>query len=151
LPNTSNSSIAPLGGSGDGHDLTTPLLAILPLESSPDESGPQDLAANRPAGAAWRPSPLKRLNATTVFPTIGRNMEGATDMNKYSCTKSLSEEIYYATLIAESVQQAKQLAIDETNQKFSNSGGRPRDWSVRLLESDVEGPARILDGGYHEA
>jgi hypothetical protein len=72
-------------------------------------------------------------------------------MNKYSCTKSLSEEIYYATLIAESVQQAKQMAIDETNQKFSKSGGRPRDWTVRLLEADIEGPARILDCGCHEA
>jgi hypothetical protein len=72
-------------------------------------------------------------------------------MNKYSCTKSLSEEIYYANLIAESVQQAKQMAIDETNAKWSGNGGRARDWSVRLLEADVEGPARILDCGYHEA
>jgi hypothetical protein len=92
-----------------------------------------------------------RLIVDAGFPTIAAHIGGATGMNKYSCTKSLSEEIYYATLIAESVQQAKQMAIDETNQKFSNSGGRPRDWSTRLLESDVDGPARVLDCGYHEA
>ena len=72
-------------------------------------------------------------------------------MNKYSCTKSISEEIYYAALIAETPQQAKQMAIDETNQKWSGNGGRPRDWSVRVLESGVDGPARILECSYHEA
>jgi hypothetical protein len=72
-------------------------------------------------------------------------------MIKYSCTKSISEEIYFATLVAEDVQQAKQMAIDETNAKWQGNGGRSRDWSVRVLEADVEGPARILDCGYHEA
>ena len=72
-------------------------------------------------------------------------------MDKFSCTRSLSEEIYYATLIAENAQQAKEMAIAEVNQKFSKSGGRIREWSVRVLESGVNGPARIIDCGYREA
>ena len=72
-------------------------------------------------------------------------------MDKFSCTRSLSEEIYYATLIAENAQQAKEMAIAEVNQKFSKSGGRIREWSVRVLELGVEGPARIIDCGYREA
>ena len=72
-------------------------------------------------------------------------------MDKFSCTRSLGEEIYYATLIAENAQQAKEMAIAEVNQKFSKSGGRAREWSVRALELGVEGPARIIDCGYREA
>ena len=72
-------------------------------------------------------------------------------MNKFSCTRSLVEEIYYATLIAENEQQAREMALAETNQKFSKSGGRLREWSVRVLESDVDGPARVIDCGYREA
>ncbi len=72
-------------------------------------------------------------------------------MNKFSCTRSLGEEIYYATLIAENEQQAREMAVAETNQKWSRSGGRPREWSIRVLESDIDGPARILDCGYREA
>ncbi len=72
-------------------------------------------------------------------------------MDKYSCTRSLGEEIYFTTLIAENVQQAKEMAIAEVNQKFQKSGGRVREWSVRLLESDIDGPARIIDCGYREA
>jgi hypothetical protein len=72
-------------------------------------------------------------------------------MNKFSCTRSLGEEIYYATLVAEDEPQARDMAIAETNKKFSKSGGRPREWSVRVLESGVEGPARIIDCGYREA
>jgi len=72
-------------------------------------------------------------------------------MDKFSCTRSLGEEIYYATLIAENEQQAREMALDATNQKFSRSGGRLREWSVRVLESDVDGPARIIDCGYREA
>jgi hypothetical protein len=72
-------------------------------------------------------------------------------MNKFSCTRSLGEEIYYATLIADNEQQAREMAVAEVNQKFSKSGGRPREWSVRVLESEVDGPARIIDCGYREA
>ena len=72
-------------------------------------------------------------------------------MNKFSCTRSLGEEIYYATLIAENEQQAREMALDEANKKFSKSGVRLREWSVRLLEANVEGPARIIDCGYREA
>jgi hypothetical protein len=72
-------------------------------------------------------------------------------MNKFSYTRSLGEEIYYATLIAENEQQARDMALEETNKKWSRSGGRAREWSVRVLESGVEGPARIIDCGYREA
>ena len=72
-------------------------------------------------------------------------------MNKFSCTRSLGEEIYYATLIAENEQQAKEMAIAEVNEKWQRSGGRIREWSVRVIESGVDGPARILDCGYREA
>ena len=72
-------------------------------------------------------------------------------MNKFSCTRSLGEEIYYATLIAENDQQAKEMAIAEVNEKFHKSGGRAREWSLRVLELDVDGPARIIDCGYREA
>jgi len=72
-------------------------------------------------------------------------------MNKFSCTRSLGEEIYYATLVAEDEQQAREMALGETNKKFSKSGGRLREWSVRLLEADVDGPARVIDCGYREA
>lgn len=72
-------------------------------------------------------------------------------MNKFSCTRSLGEEIYYATLIAENDQQAKEMAIAEVNEKFHKSGGRAREWSLRLLESGIDGPARVIDCGYREA
>lgn len=72
-------------------------------------------------------------------------------MMKFSCTKSSGEDIYYATLIAENEQQAKELAIAETNKKWSGNGGRPREWSVRVLESEVSGPAQILDCGHRDA
>ncbi len=72
-------------------------------------------------------------------------------MNKFSCTRSLGEEIYYTTLIAENEQQAKEMAIAEVNEKFHKSGGRAREWSLRVLELDVDGPARIIDCGYREA
>jgi hypothetical protein len=72
-------------------------------------------------------------------------------MKKFSCTRSLGEEIYYTTLIAENEQQAREMAIAETNQRYSKSGGRPREWSLRVLEAEVDGPARVLDCGYHEA
>jgi hypothetical protein len=72
-------------------------------------------------------------------------------MIKFSCTRSLGEDIYYATLIAEDVQQAKEMAVEETNKKWSRNGGRSREWNVRVLEERVDGPARILDCGHREA
>jgi hypothetical protein len=47
------------------------------------------------------------------------------DMNEISCMRSLGEEIYYATLITENEQQAKEMAIDETNKKWGRRW-RPR-------------------------
>ncbi len=88
---------------------------------------------------------------TGSFQYDGLPYRGVRDMNKFSCTRSLGEEIYYATLIAESEQQAREMAIDETNKKFSKSGGRAREWSIRVLELGVDGPARIIDCGYREA
>lgn len=72
-------------------------------------------------------------------------------MIRFSCTRSLGEDIYYVTLIAENEQQARELAIDEINQKFQKGGGRAREWSIRVLETDADGPARILDCGHREA
>ena len=72
-------------------------------------------------------------------------------MNKFSCTRSLGEDIFYATLIAENEQQAREMAVEETNKKWSRNGGRPREWGVRVLESGVDGPARVLDCGHREA
>jgi len=72
-------------------------------------------------------------------------------MMKFTCTRSSGEDIFYATLIAENEQQAKEMAIEETNQKLLKNGGRPREWSVRVLESDVDGPARIINCGQREA
>jgi hypothetical protein len=58
---------------------------------------------------------------------------------------SEGEDIFYATLIAENDQQAKEMAVAQTRR------GRPRTWSVRVLEAGVEGPARALSVGEHEA
>jgi hypothetical protein len=66
-------------------------------------------------------------------------------MNKYSCTMSVGEDIFYATLIAADDKQAKEMAVAETKK------GQTRNWSVRVLEADVEGPARTLASGHREA
>ncbi|HYM71967.1 MAG TPA: hypothetical protein VET89_03225 [Stellaceae bacterium] len=71
-------------------------------------------------------------------------------MNKYTCTMMSISDIYYATLIAENEEQAKAMAIAETK-KRGYGGGQPRNWSVRVLEADVDGPASVLDCGYREA
>ena len=71
-------------------------------------------------------------------------------MNQYTLTMMSISDIHYATLIAESDDQAREMAIAAT-QKQGFSGGRPRNWSVRVLEADVEGPARIIDCGHREA
>jgi hypothetical protein len=72
-------------------------------------------------------------------------------MNKFSCTRSLGEDLFYATLIAEDAQQAKDMAVAETNKTLMGNGGRPVDWSVRVIESDIDGPARVLNCGHREA
>jgi hypothetical protein len=72
-------------------------------------------------------------------------------MDKFICTRSLGEDIFYATLIAENQQQAREMAVAETNQKVMGNGGRPREWSVRVLETGIDGPARVLDCGQREA
>ena len=46
---------------------------------------------------------------------------------------------------------AKEMAVEETNKKWSRNGGRPRDWNVAVLEAEVDGPARVLDCGHREA
>jgi len=63
-------------------------------------------------------------------------------MKKYSCTMSSGSLLFYATLIAENDQQAREIAIAETKR------GEPREWSVRVLEPEVEGPARSLASGH---
>ena len=70
-------------------------------------------------------------------------------MKKYSCTMMGIGDIYYVTLIAEDEQQAREMALTETQK--GGYAGRPRNWSVGVLETDVEGPARILDSGNREA
>jgi len=72
-------------------------------------------------------------------------------MNRFSCTRSLGEDIYFTTLIAENDQQAREMAVAEVNQKYLKNGGRPREWSVRILESEIDGPARVIDCGHREA
>lgn len=72
-------------------------------------------------------------------------------MNRFSCTRSLGEDIYFTTLIAENEQQAREMAVAEVNQKYLKNGGRPREWSVRVVEAEVDGPARIVDCGHREA
>jgi hypothetical protein len=71
-------------------------------------------------------------------------------MTKYTCTMMSISDIHYATLIAENEEQAREMAISET-QKKGYGGGRPRNWSVRVLEADVDGPARVIDCGHREA
>jgi hypothetical protein len=72
-------------------------------------------------------------------------------MTKYTCTLMGIGEIFYATLIAEGEQQAREMAVAETNERWFGNGGRPRNWSVAVLEADVDGPARVLDCGQREA
>ena len=70
-------------------------------------------------------------------------------MIKYTCTMMGIGDIYYVTLVAENEQQAREMALAETQK--GGYAGRPRNWSVGVLESDIEGPARILDSGNREA
>ena len=66
-------------------------------------------------------------------------------MDKFSCNMISGEEIFYATVIAEDAKQAKEMAATETKK------GRPREWSVAVIEKGVAGPARFLGTGVQEA
>jgi len=66
-------------------------------------------------------------------------------MMKFSCTMSSGSDIFYATVIAENAQQAREMAAAETKK------GRPREWNVAVLEPGVPGPARFLGSGSQEA
>ena len=66
-------------------------------------------------------------------------------MIKYSCSMISGADIFYATFIAEDAKQAKEMAAAETKK------GRPREWNVAVLETDVAGPARFLGAGAQDA
>jgi hypothetical protein len=83
-----------------------------------------------------RPSFLDEVSTCSV---------GEEDMTKFSCTMSIGSDIFYATLIADNEQQAREMAVTETKK------GEARNWSVRVLEAGVEGPARSLASGSRDA
>jgi hypothetical protein len=66
-------------------------------------------------------------------------------MIKFSCSMISGSDIFYATLIAEDAKQAREMAASETKK------GRPREWNVAVLESEVAGPARFLGAGAQDA
>jgi hypothetical protein len=68
-------------------------------------------------------------------------------MTKFSCTMSSGSFFYYVSLVAETPQQARDMALAEGTQKLQVTGSRPRDWSAAVVEADVPGPARVLDSG----
>lgn len=72
-------------------------------------------------------------------------------MTKYSSTMTSGSYLYYTTLIADTEQQAREMAVIETNKRWSGYGGRPRDWNVAVVESGVSGPARMLECSYRSA
>src|SRR5258705_12662862 len=72
-------------------------------------------------------------------------------MIKYSCTKSQGEDIFYATLIAESPQQAKEMAVEETNRKWSRNGGRPPEPKRAGFQARVGGPPPVVAVGPRQA
>jgi hypothetical protein len=67
-------------------------------------------------------------------------------MQKFTCSLVAGgEDFFFVTLIAETRTEARKLAVAETQQ------GTPRDWTVSVLEENVDGPARVLDSGTREA
>jgi hypothetical protein len=66
-------------------------------------------------------------------------------MTKFSCSMISGSDIFYATVIAEDAKQAREMAAAETKK------GRPREWNVAVLESEVAGPARFLGSGTQDA
>jgi len=67
------------------------------------------------------------------------------DMTKFGCTMVSGSDIFYATVVAEDVKQAREMAATETKK------GRSREWSVAVLQADVPGPARFLGEGAQDA
>ena len=61
-------------------------------------------------------------------------------MIKFSCSMISGADIFYATLIAEDAKQAKEMAAAETKK------GRPREWSVAVLEPEVPVPRHRRPG-----
>lgn len=72
-------------------------------------------------------------------------------MMKFTCTRTSVSDIFYATLIAENEEQAREMAMAEAEKRWAGAAGRPRNWSVGILEKESEGPARILDCGRRDA
>ena len=66
-------------------------------------------------------------------------------MTKYGCSMISGADIYYATVIADDVKQAREMAAAETKK------GRPREWAISVLQTDVEGPPRFLGAGMQDA
>jgi hypothetical protein len=71
-------------------------------------------------------------------------------MNKFTCTRMSISDMVYATVVAESEEQAREMAMAEAT-KRGYGAGRLRSWSVRVLEEGVDGPAQIIDCGNREA
>lgn len=72
-------------------------------------------------------------------------------MKKFSCTMPSGSYFYFATVIADDPQQAREMAFAEANSKYPGTGGRARSWSAAVLEADVPGPARTLDCNRRDA
>jgi hypothetical protein len=66
-------------------------------------------------------------------------------MTRFGCTMTAGGDIFYATVIAEDSKQAREMVAAETKK------GRPREWSVAVLEAEVAGPARFLGSGAQDA
>ena len=66
-------------------------------------------------------------------------------MTRFGCTMTSGGDIFYATVIAEDAKQAREMVAAETKK------GRPREWSVAVLEPEVAGPARFLGSGAQDA
>ena len=90
------------------------------------------------------PLPLDTTGGKDFLACAAPRAEGG-DMTKFSCSMISGSDIFYATVIAEDAKQAREMAAAETKK------GRPREWSVAVLESEVDGPARFLGSGAQDA
>jgi hypothetical protein len=66
-------------------------------------------------------------------------------MTKFSCSMISGSDIFYAAVGAEDATQTREMAAAETKK------GRPREWNIAVLETEVAGPARFLGSGTQEA